>query len=78
MSYGVGMDLGPWTEYTGRDEHEIRAVGPDECPNGHPLKNPNVQIRSNVDTLSYHCRRCGVITHRKRDGSEWFEQDVPF
>lgn len=72
------MDLPAWTELTGRNEHEIRSVGPAECPNGHALRYPNVQIRSNVDTLSYHCRQCGLVTHRKSDGREWVTQNVPF
>lgn len=42
-------------------------VGPAECPNGHPLKYPNVLIGGDVEKRTYLCRKCGMqieINHK--------------
>lgn len=61
-----------------RPDGSVELVGPDTCANGHPLKHPNVLISSDVAEVSYLCRTCGSLIHRRHDGSrEYITQEKP-
>lgn len=55
--------LSPWSRLTGNG-CQIVTIGPDRCPNGHPLKPPNVMVRSDVAQVAYECLTCRLTIHR--------------
>lgn len=62
--------MGAWTRPT--PSGGLEEVGPARCPNGHPLRYPNVMITSNVRFISYGCRTCDVWINRLHDDLvEW-------